>query len=81
MSNGNSSYSKGLEMDENTFWLNLWRAVIFGVCFLVACASGCVAYRADKAAELIKAGADPIRVACGLDIGEGKERCAIQAAK
>jgi hypothetical protein len=69
-------------MDDNQFWLNLWRAVIAGLCVVVATMAGCTSYKTRQAADLIRNGADPIRVGCALEVGDSTAtRCLLLVTK
>ena len=68
-------------MDENVFWLNVWRAAIAGICVVVATMAGCSSYRTGQVADLIRKGADPMEVGCAFDLGDNKTRCALLIAK
>ena len=67
---------------EGKFWFSIWS---MGAAFLVAlCVVGTVAgqLEREKLAEMVKDGADPMRAACALGVGDSnKALCTVIATK
>lgn len=53
-------------MDDNQFWLAIWRTVAAAFCVLIVSIGSCTSYQTHKVGEVIKGGADPLRARCGL---------------
>lgn len=54
-------------MEENTFWITLWRSVLIALCIIVAIMAGCTMNNDRLIAEAIKNGADPIAANCAFE--------------
>lgn len=74
-------------MNENEFWIALWRTAGAIVVCIVAVASGCVSYNntieTTRIAEAIKTGVEPLAARCAIS-GYGDSRipmCAVIASK
>lgn len=67
-------------MDENTFWLGVWRAIITGICVLAVAGASCTIHADKRIADVIKAGADPIDAHCAFN-GIDNTPCALRAAQ
>lgn len=82
---------KGLnEMDDNMFWIRLWRTMAWMVVGITISICGCVT--ADTLvtnaaiADMVQKGADPMVASCAVDGGSAKDtkravHCAVVAAK
>lgn len=55
-------------MNENEFWVAVWKVVAIAFVCAVASMSGCVAYQSEKASEMVKGGADPIDAGCSVGL-------------
>jgi hypothetical protein len=53
-------------MEENQFWLNVWRTVAAAFAALVLTIGGCTANQNRLVAEMVAAGADPIKAHCAI---------------
>ena len=67
-------------MDENTFWISIWRAVAAAICVLVVSIGGCVAHGQHLVSMAINNGADPIKAGCAINGINGSTSAAICAA-
>lgn len=67
-------------MEENEFWIAIWRVVGGCICAIALTVAGCSSYRTSKVAEAIASGADPIRARCGLINDGGAAEAAICGA-
>lgn len=47
-------------MNDNEFWISVWKLVTIGVCCLVLSISGCVVHSKYRIAKAIEQGANPI---------------------
>lgn len=54
-------------MEENTFWLGVWKTVGIVVCVLASIAAGCTTHQGILLDGMVKAGADPLRASCALN--------------
>lgn len=53
-------------MEDNTFWITIWKLVALVICVIVLTISGCSINSGLVAERLVKSGADPIKVRCML---------------
>ncbi|MCZ2113910.1 MAG: hypothetical protein LC131_08765 [Anaerolineae bacterium] len=53
-------------MEDNRFLMNAWRTVAAAFAVLVLTIGGCSAYRSSLVADMVKAGADPIKAHCAI---------------
>ncbi len=62
-------------MDENQFWLNVWKVITTGIFGVAAVVGGCVGHTDYRISEAIKAGGDPIATYCALSSATTDVRC------
>ena len=65
-------------MNENEFWVNVWKLVagsVVGIFIIVAC---CDAYSTYTMLKMVEKGADPIKARCSV-YGSGERNAAICA--
>lgn len=67
-------------MEENSFWLSLWKSVILGICILILCVTGNCQNSKYQLRKMIEAGTDPILAACALGKGYGTD-CILRIAQ
>lgn len=69
-------------MEENQFWIAVWRATAAVIAVIVMTIGGCNVHQQRAVVHMVKGGSDPMRAACALGIAERSEaRCAILATK
>ena len=69
-------------MDEATFWLQIWRAVIAAVVVLILTIGGCTAYESKRIADAVEKGTHPIDARCGIaGMENDRGTCSIRASK
>lgn len=68
-------------MENDKFWLAIWRAVIAGIVLFSAVVASCTSYSNALIASSIKGGADPIKAACAISSGTDRAICAAAAVK
>ena len=68
-------------MNENEFWVAVWRAV--GLTFIgVSCViAGCVSYESYVLSEALKQGADPMSISCAKPTARTEVVCALWVSK
>ena len=62
-------------MDENEFWIAVWKIVAAAVCVFILSISGCLGYANKRIADA----ADPLLVGCAM--GTSHMACAIAQRK
>ena len=70
-------------MDENQYWVTIWKTVAATFSVLVMTVGGCSVSQQHKIAELVAGGADPIKAQCaiyGVQSGNAAV-CGVVAAK
>jgi hypothetical protein len=69
-------------MEENKFWIAIWKTIVIGVCAFAALVSGCngmINYQDNTAiVEMVAKGADPLDAQCAVK--EQNSSCFIRAA-
>lgn len=71
-------------MDENQFWITIWKIVAAVVVTLILTVGGCTVNQQFKIAELVAGGADPLKAQCAI-YGAGNTSnatiCGVMATK
>ena len=70
-------------MDDNTFWINVLRAIVGAFVALVLSVAGCTAYESKRVADAIELGVNPIDARCGIagTANSGAVICTVRAAR
>ncbi len=69
-------------MEENQFWIAVWRATAAVIAVIVMTIGGCNVHQQRAVVQMVKNGADPLRASCALGLVERAEtRCATLAIK
>ena len=68
-------------MDENQFWLSVWKLVAISFCVLTATIGGCTAQSNYLVARAVKDGADPIKASCAISSCSVETRLALGIGK
>lgn len=68
-------------MEDNQFWVNVWKVIATGVVGLAAVIGGCVSHTDYRISEAIKAGAEPLAAYCALTNGGQGTTCTVLASK
>lgn len=58
-------------MDDNTYWLSIWRLAAAVAATIALTIGGCTSHRQYRIAEAIKAGHDPQAVRCAVEAEAG----------
>lgn len=53
-------------MNENEFWIALWKIVAAVLCVIAVTIGGCSTYETQQIAKLASAGVDPIKSRCAV---------------
>lgn len=53
-------------MNENEFWITVYKLIALVVCTLILIVGGCSIHQQAMVVELVKTGADPIKANCGI---------------
>lgn len=69
-------------MEDNKFWLSIWRTIAIVVCIAVISVTSCSINRQVLVSNAIEAGKDPISVKCALETNTALEpACVLKASK
>jgi len=68
-------------VDENTFWTNVWKIGTAGCVVGALVIGGCVANTHIQVSKDLRAGIDPVAVACAHGVDGATSACTILAAK
>lgn len=53
-------------MEENSFWLAVWKIVAWAIVGVSAVIGGCTAYESTLVAQMTERGADPVLARCAI---------------
>jgi len=67
-------------MDENQFWIAVWRAVCAAVAAVAAVIGGCTAHDRYVVRDMVQHGANPIDASCSFGANDASI-CAVRAMK
>jgi len=68
-------------MDDNQFYVAVWKIVGTAFCVLAVSIAGCVTHTHYRISEDLKSGVDPLMVACAHNNDGSATACTIAAAK
>ena len=68
-------------MDENKFWITVWKLVLIGFCVMILSFSGCTMHNNRIAERLVNQGADPVAVRCMLKDESNNATCIMSGMK
>ncbi len=69
-------------MDENQYWIALWRTIAAAFAVLVITIGACTANRQHLVAEAIKSGVDPTAAKCAIEADQSSlPACVLKAQK
>jgi len=69
-------------MEENKYWITIWKLVAGTICVIIVSIGGCQSYQNKQIASLIATGIDPIKAACSISPQQmSREICAAVATK
>lgn len=66
-------------MNDNEFWVVVWKCLATVVCIAILTIGGCTANKHRIIGEAIRAGSDPLLVGCAID--DLSDVCKIVASK
>ena len=66
-------------MDDNQFWVSIWKMVAVSFCVMVLAIAGCTVNNTRVVNEMTSRGADPIAAACAVN-GAGERAQAAMCA-
>lgn len=67
-------------MNENVFWIKIWRTLALAAVLVVASLSGCVINQSYLVANMVEKGIDPIAASCAFT-DSSRAICVVLAAK
>lgn len=67
-------------MNENEFWLGIWKVLGTVVVLITVSIGGCSSYATSKVSEAISNGVNPLEVTCAIN-GTNNSVCTILAAQ
>ena len=67
-------------MDENAFWIAMWRTAGTAVTAISVVVAGCTMYGHARVTEMVTGGADPIKAYCAIN-GVQSAACGAAAVK
>lgn len=59
-------------MEENEFWLRVWKTAAVFVCAMTAIISACSAHETRVIVEMTEKGANPLDASCAISPGDRK---------
>lgn len=66
-------------MDENQFWVNLWRTAAIAMVAIVLVTAGCTANDTAAIKQMVADGANPIDAMCALNGSSNNPQCLARA--
>lgn len=54
-------------MDDNEFWIIVWKMVAISFVVVITTTAGCDSYRARLVRDAISSGVDPIKASCAIN--------------
>lgn len=67
--------------DEGNFWFRIWSLVLAFVLTLIVCVTYTMASKRNAMLDMVSKGADPMKVACALNMHDDKTICVIDGVK